>query len=231
MMRFWRLGALLGGAALAMQWLLVAGAAAAETGSPTTLPTNPIVAIVDIDRIMAESAATKSINAQAERYRKSFTEQDGKEEATLHATQQSLEQQRKSLSQEVFAEKLREFDRQVAEVQRMELKRSRAYDRSFNTAMAKVQETMIQAAREVAQAHNANVVVVKRAVLFYDDRMDITAEIIALMNRKLPTTEFPPPKIEADAGPPPGQGAAGSLGGGAQAGGGAGAPGTKLKLQ
>lgn len=203
MSREWRFCALAAGGALAFLVGFAPMPSQAQNATagakPSTLPANPYFAVVDIDRIMRECAAAKSVHAQAEKYAKTMEDERNKEAQSLRSTQQSLEQQRAGMSQDAFSQKAQAFDHHAVEVQNMWAKRGQALDRSFNTAMSKVNQVMIEATREVAQTRGANVVLVKQMVLFFDDRMDITNEIISVMNRKLPTTEFPAPKVEAEA--------------------------------
>ncbi len=185
---------------------LAAGPAAAQNTAPSAappgafapLPTNPVIAVVDIDRIMRESMAARGVHDEGDKYQKQLGELNSKAEAQLRQVQQTLEQQRKTLSQDAFADKYREFEQQYNDLQRLELKRRQAFDRSFSAAMSKVQQAMVDATHDIALQRRANVVLVRQLVLFFDDRMDITGQIIDVMNQRLPSVEFPPPKIEPD---------------------------------
>jgi Skp family chaperone for outer membrane proteins len=185
-------------------------AQSAAPGTAEKLPGNPVIAVVDIDFIMRESAAAKSVRAQAEKYRKTFYEEDSKAEASLQAQQQQLEQQRKTLSQDGFAAKAQEFDRSVREQQLKSQARGQAFEKSFNAAMTKVQDQMIRATGEIASQRGATMVMSRQALLMLDDRMDITKDIIVVMDKRLSSVDFPEPKVEmpsAQSGPAAGSGA------------------------
>ena len=160
---------------------------------------SPIIAVVDVDQIILQSAAGKSVRSQADKYQQSFQEATSKEEAKLRASQQEIEQQRKNLSPEAFAEKARAFDGNVAEFQRTGMARRRAFDKSVNTAMGQVQQIMLQATSQVASAHGASMVLPRSQVLFFADKMNITTEIIAAMDKTSSHVDFPAPKVEAEA--------------------------------
>ena len=173
-------------------------AAAQET---VAMP-SPTIGIVDVDKIIQDSAAAKDVRTQADKFRQSLQQESTTEENALRATQQQIEQQRKTLSQDVLAEKARAFDSSVAEFQRKELARRRAFEKSFNTAMGQVQQAMLEAAQKVAAAHGANVVLPRAQVMLFDEKMNMTKEIIAAMDKALPHVEFPPPKVETDGAAP-----------------------------
>jgi hypothetical protein len=64
--------------------------------------------------------------------------------------------------------------------------------------MSKVQKAMIDATGKAAQAHGANVILPRGQVVLFDDKMNLTKEIVALMDKELPTVDFPPPQLDAD---------------------------------
>jgi Skp family chaperone for outer membrane proteins len=179
--------------------LLVAAPMAALAQGGASLPT-PVIGIIDVDQVQLEALSAKAVRTQAEKYRQEFQQQGAAEETALRATQQTIEQQRKTnaLSQDALAEKARAFDTSVAEYQRKLAARRRAFELSFNAAMSKVQKAMVDATGKAAQAHGANVILPRGQVVLFDDKMNLTKEIIALMDKELPTVDFPAPQLDAD---------------------------------
>lgn len=158
----------------------------------------PVIGVVDIDEIQRESQASKALLVQLNKYRQEFQQQSVAEDKVLRATQQEIEQQRKTLTPEALTEKARAFDLSVADFQRKDQARRRALEKSFNQAMTKVQQAMYEATRKVATEHGANIILPRGQVLLFDDKMNMTKEIVTLMDKALPTVDFPPPQIEAD---------------------------------
>jgi Skp family chaperone for outer membrane proteins len=163
------------------------------------LPT-PVIGIIDVDTVQLEALAAKAVRTQADKYRQDFQQQGQAEEAALRQQQQAIEQQRKNnaLSPDALAEKARAFDASVADYQRMVQSRRRAFEKSYNTAMAKVQQAMVDATAKAAQAHGANVILPRGQVVLFDDKMNLTKEIVAFMDKALPTVDFPAPQIESE---------------------------------
>ena len=182
--------------------LLLAAPILARAEEPASVPA-PVIGVVDIDEIQRESLASKALLVQLNKYRQEFQQESVAEDKALRATQQEIEQQRKSLSPEALTEKARAFDLSVAEFQRKDQARRRALEKSFNQAMAKVQQAMYEATRKVATEHGANIILPRGQVLLFDDKMNMTKEIVALMDKGLPTVDFPPPQIEPDPAQPP----------------------------
>ena len=185
---------------------LLAAPLLARAEEATSVPA-PIIGIVDIDEIQRESLASKALLVQLNKYRQEFQQETAAEDSALRATQQEIEQQRKTMTPQALTEKARAFDLSVAEFQRKGQARRQALEKSFNLAMGKVQQAMYEATRKVATEHGANIILPRGQVLLFDDKMNMTKEIVALMDKALPTVDFPAPQLEPDAGqqPPPAQ--------------------------
>ena len=186
-------------------------AALAQGTAPGSAPLPvPVIGIIDVDEVQLQALSAKAVRTQADKYRQDFQQQDAAEETSLRASQQAIEQQRKALTpealadkktQDAFTEKARAFDNSVADYQRKKLARVRAFEKSFNQAMNKVQQAMVEATGKAAGEHGANIILPRGQVVLFDDKMNLTKEIIAMMDKALPTVDFPSPQIEG-ASPP-----------------------------
>lgn len=177
-----------------------APAQAQDAGGGGSALGTPLIAVVDVDLVMQDSSAAKGVRAQIDKFQQSFQDEMSKAEAGLRAKQQELDGERKSLSPEVFAEKVRAFDASVADFQRKGLLRRRALDKSYGVAMGQVQDAMVDTIRNVATARKANVVLPRAQVILFDDGMNISKEVIEALNKRLPHVDVPAPKVESDGG-------------------------------
>ncbi len=175
-----------------------APAAGAAAGGAQAMA--PVVAIVDVDAVMQECAASKGVRAQLAKYQQSYQDEVSREEQALRTTKQDLDQQRQKLSQDAFAEKARAFEQSIAEYERKVVARRRALDKSFSTSMATIEKTMLQVTADLASTKGANVVLPRAQVILFNEKMNITAEVVDAMNKKLPSVEFPTPHPEAEMG-------------------------------
>jgi len=190
------------GTAMGLAVLLHVGmamGAQAEEGAASSTLQAPIIAVIDYERLIQDSSAARSVRTTVDKYQQSMQDDVTKEETVLRGRQQDLENQRKTLSQDAFAEKARAFDGSLAEFQRKLLNRRRALDRSSGIGMAKVQAKLYDITRDVASLHGANVVLPKSVVLMYDEKLNITEEVLVRMDKELPRVDVPAPKLEDDA--------------------------------
>jgi Skp family chaperone for outer membrane proteins len=81
----------------------------------------------------------------------------------------------------------------VIDVQRRVQDRARELDRAFNAAMAEVQKAVIPIVKEMTVQRNFNVVVDKSQVLFAKKTLDITEDVVVILNQRLSSVKVPEP--------------------------------------
>jgi len=160
----------------------------------------PVIAVIDVEKIMQDSLAAKSVRNQIEHFQQVFQDDLGADEARLRAKQQELESLRKSSSSDpAVAEKARSLDAGVAEFQRKGMARRRALEKSAAQATNQISEAMNEVTRTVATNHGANIVIPQNQLILFDEKMNITKEIIDALNKALPKVDVPAPRVDGDA--------------------------------
>lgn len=153
------------------------------------LPTT-IAAVIDYQRILRDAAAARSIREQIEARRKTYREEISKEEQRLHEADKEFAKQRSVLSTEAFAEKRREFEQDVAEVQRMVQERRRELDRMSAAALNEVKEALIEIVTSIAEERGFNLVLPSSELLFFSRSLDLTEEVLAKLDARLPQVQL-----------------------------------------
>jgi Skp family chaperone for outer membrane proteins len=149
------------------------------------LPT-AVAAVIDYQRILREAAAARSIRDQIEARRQVYQEEVSKEEQRLHEADKAFAKQRSVLSAEAFAEKRREFEQEVTEVQRLVQERRRELDRLSAAALDEVKRALIEIVTAMAEERGFNLVLPSSEVLFFARTLDLTEEVLAKLDEKLP---------------------------------------------
>jgi outer membrane protein len=157
------------------------------------LPTT-VAAVIDYQRILKDAAAAKSIREQIETRRKAYQDEINKEEQRLREADQSFAKQRSLLTPEALAEKRRDFEKEVVDVQRLVQERRRALDRSSAIALNEVKKALIEIVTQIAEERGFNVVLAASEVLFFASEIDITGEVLAKLDGQLPEVEVPDPE-------------------------------------
>lgn len=166
-------------------WLGAAGVAAAQQ------PQN--IAVVDIARIMRESAATKSITTQIEKQRNAYQQEITKQENDLRAAEQELNRQRTIISPEAFAERRRAFEQRVGNLQRDVQNRKRELDKALGTATVTVQNALRDIIGGMVTERKYTLILIKTQTAYNAPDMEITEDVLKRLNAKLPSVKVPPP--------------------------------------
>jgi len=152
-------------------------------------PPAPKIAILNVDHLMRDSLASKSIRSQLEKKRAAFQGDIAKREKALRDADQKMAQQRAVLSPDAFAERQKEFQKQVADTQRYVQNLKRQLDKGFADAMRKVEKVVAEVAEDVAKKKGMNIVLTRNMVVYTIPALDITKPVLAQLDKKLPTVK------------------------------------------
>lgn len=171
--------------------LLPAGGALAQTAPAPA----PAIGIVDVQKVLRDSKASKSVRPTIDRMRKEFQQQVSAQEQRLRQAEQELSRQRAILAPEAFAQKRREFSDQARQAQVNVQKRRRALDLAFNETKNEILKSLIDVAQEVATEKKLNILVEKRFVFLSAKNLDVTNQIIERLDKRLPKVAIDLSKI------------------------------------
>lgn len=143
------------------------------------------IAVVDIQKIVSESSATKDINKQLEKKKNEFQAQINKQEEGLMKEDQELSKQKSTLSAEAFDKKRKEFQTKVAGVQRDVQKKRAALEGAYTNALGKVQKTVVDIIKGMAADKGFAVAIPASQALYFEPGMDISDEVLKELNSKL----------------------------------------------
>ncbi len=185
--------------------LCVLAALSASVAAPAVMAQDklpPAVAVVvDYARILRDAKAAKAIRTQIDARRKVYQDQIAKEEKRLFDADKELAKQRSVLSAEAFAEKRKAFEQDVGGVQRMAQERRRQLDQVAAVALAEVRNNLVEVVGTLSDQRGFNLVLPSSAVLLFSPKIDLTDEVMAQLDKKLPTVKVPdrapePPKTK-----------------------------------
>jgi Skp family chaperone for outer membrane proteins len=151
------------------------------------------VAVIDVQRLQRESAASKSIQAQIEKQHAAYQQQISKQENELRAAKQELDRQRTLVSPEAFNERVRQFEQKYANLQREVQSRKRELDKSASTALRTVEKSLTEIVQQLVEERKLTLVLVKNQVIFASPQYEVTDEVMKRLNAKLPSVKVPPP--------------------------------------
>lgn len=176
--------------------LVLAVAALAASGQRSLAQEAPqaVVVIVDVQKILEESKASKAVQGALEKQRTAFQNDISQEENTLRTADQELARQRATLSAEEFDKKRQELEQKAATLRRDVQAKRQQLDRMFQTSMNTIRTNLLQVIDEIAAERKATLVLSKNQVVLAAKEYEITDEAMKRLNAKLPTLAVEAPK-------------------------------------
>ena len=145
-----------------------------------------VAAVIDYQRILQESAASKNIAEQMETRRKAYQGEISKEEKRLFEAEKELAKQRSILSEEALSEKQNEFETKLADIRKLTQERRRQLEQISAEAVNEVKKALIEIVTGIAEERGFNLVLPSSQVLFFSRQIDLTDEVLAKLDAKLP---------------------------------------------
>jgi outer membrane protein len=149
------------------------------------------IVVVDYLLIQQQSLAMNDLKVQIEQRREVYQERINLQEQELRAVDQELVRQQSILAADAFAQKRREFEAQVAEVQRGVQARKRELDQAFDFGLKEFEREVINIIAELSAAHGYNLVLSRQQIVFANNDLNISQQVLELLNQRLSRVEVP----------------------------------------
>lgn len=183
----------------AVRWLVVAllcWPTAGWAAGPQTPTAELPIAVVDVQGIMRVAKASKAVQEQIEKRREAYQAQVSSEEKRLRQAEQDLSQQRAVLAPDAYQQKVREFQTQVAEVQRRVQMRKRELDETFASAMNELRGALVSVVAEIAEQRGIKLVLFKSQIVIAEKSLDVSEETLQRLNERLPSVKIDLPPLK-----------------------------------
>lgn len=172
-----------------MKRLLLLAVAALGLGVTTSAMADDAkqsIAVVNIQQIMRDSTAAKSVREQLESKQKAFQADITKKEEALQKEDQELAKKQSVLSKEAFAEKAKAFRAKATEVQKEVQAKKALLDNAFERSLSDIQKAVNEIINELAKEKGFTLAIPTSQILYADEKMDVSKEVLDRLNKKLP---------------------------------------------
>ncbi len=144
------------------------------------------IAFVNIQEIMRDSTAAKSVKEQLDVKQKSFQTEMTKKEEELQKEDQELGKERSVLAPDAFEKKVKEFKTKATQAQKeAQAKRDELYNAS-SSSLNEIQKAVFDIVSKMAKEKGYSVVLPSSELLYADNKMDITRDVLSKLNSALP---------------------------------------------
>jgi Skp family chaperone for outer membrane proteins len=178
-------------AAVAVALTISSAAFAQDAAAPAakSQAKTPMVIVIDVNKIMTESAAAKSVQDQVASLRKSLKAEVDSKESSLRSEDEMLSKEHDKLSADDFKKKSLSFQQDVMKSRQDVDGRIAALDKAVSVAMGKIEAQLQQILFDLAKEQGANLVLPKAAILVAETSMDMTDTAMSRINSKLPSVK------------------------------------------
>ncbi len=160
------------------------------------------VAVVDVERVMAQCTACVAANTQLQTQRaqlQQFAQQQGQ---PLQGEQTALETALKAANgrpDTALQQRVQAFQTRAQTAQRAVSEREQTFQRNVQYVQQQVAQRMVPVIQQIANQRGATIAVAKDSTLFSATSVDITDAVLAMLNQQLPSvqTVAPPPQQPA----------------------------------
>ncbi len=180
----------------------VAPASLASPPLATTVESRLVV--IDVQRILQESLAARSVQKQLESQRARFQSEIASKEKALNDADNELKELRNTnKNTEQLPEREQQLRQKFLAMEREVQSKRHALDAAFTNSMGAVRNALLAVVADLAKNRGIQAVLLKQQALWYDPSLDVTDAVLAKLNAQL--TEVP---VKIDLSDLPGAGAA-----------------------
>jgi outer membrane protein len=173
---------------------------AAQQAAPTP---PPVILIVDMQQVLQEAKAAKEVQAALNQRYTAYSKEVAEQEDELQKGGAELERQRTVLAPEAYSARARALQQRYDALGKTVQSKRQALQGSLNDAMGKVRAAALAVVAEISKERHATLVLEKQAVVYEAEGMDISAEAIARLDKKLPSVPIDLPPAAGGGSPPP----------------------------
>ena len=178
---------------------LVLASTLSQAAETQAAPAPPLIGVVDIQRIVHESSAGKSLDAQYDKQHRLFADQVSARERDLDTREADLTRQRTVLTQDSFNAQRETLETYAARVQKNVQQQSQSEQQAFNDAFAKLVQTIREIVGIVAKEKGVAVVLPMEQTLYRGEgTIDLTQTVQDRLEDKLPAVIVPVPAAVGD---------------------------------
>ncbi|HLU92251.1 MAG TPA: OmpH family outer membrane protein [Pedomonas sp.] len=170
-------------------------AAMAQEAAPAASAARSSYLVVDLNRVVRESAALKAAQPTLDAKRNALENKLKTYQSQLEADAKALQQQAESgiAAPDVLQAKQRELQQKAQKADEDVANLRSDYARTENHVVDQILEGSRPVINQIIQERGATLVLNREAVVFANTSIDITGDVIARMQKSLPTVSTTPP--------------------------------------
>ena len=144
------------------------------------------VLIVNLQYVVSQSKSGVSLRKQSEALNKEVIDLRDDVSKDLQAKGQKLEEEKTLLAPEVFQERINALQTEAESKQQELQTKVQKIQEAIQRASASIDSVMSPILTEIVNEKGAKILLDRQAILFGDPKLDISAEVVKRLNKRLP---------------------------------------------
>ena len=144
------------------------------------------IGIIDVQRVFTDAKAAKSVRGEMDNIRRQFQEDVRAQERKLRDSARQLMEQKVLLSEQEFSRRRRALEDEGRRAQTAVRERKQKLDRAFSRTRNVIMKDLVAVTRDLRKSRDIDIVLEKRDVFLAVSTLDLTPEIIKLLDKRLP---------------------------------------------
>ena len=171
------------------------------SSSQISLAAEPsVVAVLDMGTVERKASAFASARKQAEDFQSNLIKKKGEEEKRLKALGDELNKQKTILDAEAFKKKRADFLKSMQEANGFLQLSQRDVSISYQTAVNEIRKKLVEVTAKIAEQKGVDIVLDKGYFLHNAKIVNLTEEVIAQLNKDMPSVKLTDPNSAAKVG-------------------------------
>lgn len=159
-----------------------------RAADPAPAPTTSLrIAVVDIQALLKDSKAAKSIETQLATIRKNFQAEVDAEEKSLQTKERAIADQKSSLKEDELKAKITAFQKDVAASQKKIQEKKAKLDKGVGEAIGQLRNEIVKDVADIGTKQNLDLVLARTDVVIVSKNLDITQQVLQRLDAELPS--------------------------------------------
>jgi outer membrane protein len=141
--------------------------------------------VLDVDKIIQESSAVVDIQKKVDTKKIAYESEINKKQSQLESEQKKLEDKKITLSKEAFEKEIKNFEKKVDDLKTYIDRKQNSLKKASIDAMSKVNDKVKTIVSDIAKEKELDVIIPTSQTLYFKDELDITAEVLSQLNKKI----------------------------------------------
>jgi len=148
------------------------------------------IAVVDVQTILDNALAVVYIRTEVDKFNKNLQNEFLKLENNLKIKEQELIKQKDILSPDDFEKEVIKFNKNVTKAQKVIQEKKIKLEQAHAKSLSKVNNLALKIISKLALKNKYSLVLPSTQILYADEKMNITKEVLEQLNSNLPRVEL-----------------------------------------